>query len=123
MSRVVHIVWIEHLPFCGSNHRELRKQAEEFAVATYQGRTITQHETAWQVEISKKGIRKASSGNRAMLEVHLAVLWALETLIAQAWLGYSHPDRAQNPDIYSVHRCFAALGIRSLGVVYSVNLR
>lgn len=88
------------------------KEAREQAAA-YRGKPLTNHETGMSVVVSRNSLDKMLS-NKAVSKSSDAKLQSmavanLDTLFANATLGWSKPDNAHDSNIVAIHRLFAPM--------------
>jgi hypothetical protein len=59
--------------------------------------------TGWEIEVTRAGLDKATSGARPNLAAHLETLRGLPDLLRGATLAETKPDRANDPNIKAIH--------------------
>ncbi|MBF0555148.1 MAG: hypothetical protein HQK96_11435 [Nitrospirae bacterium] len=88
-----------------------RKEAKQWAKANLQGKSLTNKDTGWKIDITGIGIDKALSKERLIPLKHIEAIRAIPELIENAALSETRPDRDNDPHIKNIHIFYAPLEI------------
>ncbi|MBF0487515.1 MAG: hypothetical protein HQK98_05080 [Nitrospirae bacterium] len=88
-----------------------RKEAKRWAKANLQGKSLTNKDTGWEIDITGVGIDKALSKERLIPFKHIEAIRAISELIENAALSETRPDRDNDPHIKNIHIFYAPLEI------------
>ena len=105
-----------------STFSDARAQAKAF-----QGKPMTNRATGIAATVSRNGLDKMLSGKAIgkseSAETHSRVVANLDSLFERALLGWSKPDRSEDPNIKAIHRFFAPATIDGRALMVKMTVK
>ena len=91
------------------NLEETRRAARTYALETLKG-DVENRDTGWSISIQNQGLSKATERGATRTD-YFEVLQSLHSLLENAVLVETQPDRRQRPDIKAVHVFYAPVQV------------